>query len=304
MKNRHHFFWLILILALAACAGGTAEPDAEPDGSEASSQSTATQASAAVESGGPSALQIAVATNDLAVGAPRIPFILYDGPEQVADAQSVQITAFDLSLEEQQAGWSGPATNYSDYEVPYWIVYPEIEKAGNWGLLAEVTLADGSTVQAPFTIQIAEQSQSPGIGSPAPASENRTLETEPDISKLTSGADPEPGLYQMTVAEALASGRPTVVSLATPAFCQTQVCAPVIDSIEAVYDDYQDQVNFIHLEIYKDFQELIQADEVAEWGLASEPWTYVIDAEGIIVGRFGGPISPRELEEALVGLVG
>jgi hypothetical protein len=302
MKKRLHFFGVVLILVLAACGGDGAEPAGET--SAAGPQPTNSQAAAAVESGGPSALQIAVATNDLAVGSPRIPFILYDGPDQVADAQSVQITAFDLSLAEQQAGWSGPAINYSDYEVPYWVVYPQVNKAGNWGLLAEVTLADGSTVEAPFTVEIVEQSQSPGIGSPAPASENRTLETEPDIAKLTSGTNPEPGLYQMTVAEALESGRPTVVSLATPAFCQTQVCAPVIDSIEAVYEDYQDQANFIHLEIYKDFQELIQADEVAEWGLASEPWTYVVDADGIIVARFGGPISPRELEEALVGLVG
>ncbi|NIP26954.1 MAG: thioredoxin family protein, partial [Phycisphaerae bacterium] len=82
-----------------------------------------------------------------------------------------------------------------------------------------------------------------------------TLATEPDITSLTSGSDPVPGLYQMTVAEALASGRPTVVTLATPAFCQTDICAPVVDSVEAVYEDYKDQANFLHLEIYKDFQE-------------------------------------------------
>jgi hypothetical protein len=279
---------------LAACGGsGSSEPTAETQ---------PTETVPAVPSG-VTDLQVAVATNDLAVGTPRIPFILYDGPEQVADAQSVQITAFDLSLATQQAGWTGPAASYSDYAVPYWVVYPEVAAAGNWGLLAEVTLADGAVVQAPFTVQIVEQSASPAIGSPAPASENRTLETEPDIAKLTSGSDPEPGLYQMTVAEALASGRPTVVTLATPAFCQTQICTPVVDSVEAVYDEYKEQANFIHLEIYKDFQALEPADEVAEWGLQSEPWTFVIDADGNITARFGGPISPRELMEALVALV-
>ena len=290
--KKNILLWM-LVLILAACGSGDTEPTAE---------SQPTETVAAVPSG-VSDLQVAVATNDLAVGTPRIPFILYDGPEQVADAQSVQITAFDLSLATQQAGWTGPAASYSDYAVPYWVVYPEVAAAGNWGLLAEVTLADGAVVQAPFTVQIVEQSASPAIGSPAPASENRTLETEPDIAKLTSGSDPEPGLYQMTVAEALASGRPTVVTLATPAFCQTQICAPVVDSVEAVYDEYKEQVNFIHLEIYKDFQALETADEVAEWGLQSEPWTFVIDTNGNITARFGGPISPRELTEALVALV-
>jgi hypothetical protein len=290
--KKNILLWM-LVLILAACGSGDTEPTAE---------SQPTETVAAVPSG-VTDLQVAVATNDLAVGTPRIPFILYDGPEQVADAQSVQITAFDLSLATQQAGWTGPAASYSDYAVPYWVVYPEVAAAGNWGLLAEVTLADGTVVQAPFTVQIVEQSASPAIGSPAPASENRTLETEPDIAKLTSGSDPEPGLYQMTVAEALASGRPTVVTLATPAFCQTQICAPVVDSVEAVYDEYKEQVNFIHLEIYKDFQALETADEVAEWGLQSEPWTFVIDTNGNITARFGGPISPRELTEALVALV-
>jgi hypothetical protein len=290
--KKNILLWM-LVLILAACGSGDTEPTAE---------SQPTETVPAVPSG-VTDLQVAVATNDLAVGTPRIPFILYDGPEQVADAQSVQITAFDLSLATQQAGWTGPAASYSDYAVPYWVVYPEVAAAGNWGLLAEVTLADGTVVQAPFTVQIVEQSASPAIGSPAPASENRTLETEPDIAKLTSGSDPEPGLYQMTVAEALASGRPTVVTLATPAFCQTQICAPVVDSVEAVYDEYKEQVNFIHLEIYKDFQALETADEVAEWGLQSEPWTFVIDTNGNITARFGGPISPRELTEALVALV-
>lgn len=283
----------LLALLLVAC-GGESEPTAEPEPA----------GTAAAVPGGPSELQVAVATNDFSAGTPRIPFILFDGPQQVADAQSVQITVFDLSLATRQPGWSGPAVSYSDYEVPYWVVYPEVPAAGNWGLLAEVTLADGSVVQAPFAVEILEEPASPAIGSAAPASENRTLATEPDISKLTSDADPEPGLYQMTVAEALESGRPTVVTLATPAFCQTEICTPVVDSVEAVYDEFKEQVNFIHLEIYKDFQELVTADEVEEWGIPSEPWTFVIDADGHITARFGGPVSPRELKEAVEGVIG
>jgi len=288
-------FWC-LVLILAACGGGGSEPTAEL-------QATESKPAESIDLSSPSEPQIAVASNDFPVGKPRIPFILFDGPQQVADAQAVQVTAFDLSLATQQPGWTGTAINYSDYEIPYWVVYPEVDKASNWGLLAEVTLADGSVVQAPFTVQIVEQSESPAIGSQAPASENRTLTTEPDIAKLSSDNDPEPGLYQMTVAEALESGRPTVVTLATPAYCQTKICAPVVDSVEAVYNEYKDQANFIHLEIYKDFQTLETADEVTEWGLASEPWTFVIDTDGTVVARFGGPVSPRELTEALVGLL-
>jgi hypothetical protein len=246
---------------------------------------------------------VAVASDDFAVGTPRIPFILFDGPNQVTDAQSVTVAAFDLTTETRVVGWAGTATNYSDYEVPYWVVYPQVTHSGNWGLLAEVKRADGSVVQVPFAVHINADSQSPAIGSQAPPSQNRTLATETDIAKLTSGSDPEPGLYQMTVADALDSGRPTVVILATPAFCQTQICAPIVKSVEAVYNQFSDQANFIHLEIYKDFQTLETADEVTEWALSSEPWTFVIDADGVIVARLGGPVSPRELIEVLAPLL-
>lgn len=248
---------------------------------------------------GPTAIQIAVATDDFAVGAPRIPLVLFDGPDEVADAQAVHLTAFDLSGDPPAAGWSGPATNYSDYEVPYWVAYPDLPHNGLWGFQATISLADGSQTEAQFTIQVNEQTATPAVGAPAPASENRTAANEPDLSKLTSDPNPEPALYQMTVAAALQSGKPTVVTLATPAFCQTRICTPVVDSVKAVYRQHSEEVNFIHLEIYKDFSTLEPADEVEQWGLTSEPWTFVVAADGRISARFGGPLSPRELSAAL-----
>jgi hypothetical protein len=184
------------------------------------------------------------------------------------------------------------------------VAYPEIPHAGVWGLAAQITLADGSETTSQFTIEVAEATQTPAIGSAAPPSQNRTLSTEPDIAKLTSAQEPNPALYQMTVAEAVTSGRPSVIVFSTPAFCQTAVCAPVLDSAEAVYQELGEQANFIHLEIYKEFNPtLVQADEVSEWGLPSEPWTFLLDKEGRVAARFGGPVSPRELTAALEPLL-
>jgi hypothetical protein len=277
--------FLTLLLLLPACAAPAAEP-------------TATRAAA-----GPTDIQVAVATNDFVAGRPRVPFVLFAGPDEVADATAVQVTAFDLAVDPPAAGWQGAAVNYSDYEVPYWVVTPDLPRAGNWGLSAAITKADGSQTEAQFTIQVAEEPQTPDVGDPAPASQNRTLASEPDVAKLTSGTNPETGLYRLTVAEAIVSGRPTVVTLATPAFCQTRICAPVVDSVAAVYAEYGDQANFIHLEIYKDFQALTLADEVEQWSLPSEPWTFVLDENGVVAARFGGPLSPRELTAALVPLL-
>jgi hypothetical protein len=250
-----------------------------------------------------SEIQVLIASDDFAVGAPRVPFVLYSGPDQVADARSVHVTAYDLSSDSAAPEWRGEAVNYNDFEVPYWTVNPAVGRAGPWGLLADVTLQDGATVQAQFAIQVEDKSKSPEVGEKAPPSENRTLATEPNIALLTSGLDPVAGLYQMTVAEAVASDRPTVVSLATPAYCQTRICAPVIGSVESVYAELGDRANFIHLEIYKDFDSLTLADEVEEWGLSSEPWTFVLDRDGVVSARLGGPVSPRELTAALLPLL-
>ena len=47
----------------------------------------------------------------------------------------------------------------------------------------------------------------------------------------------------------------------------------------------------------------IAADEVEEWGITSEPWTFVLDGTGKVVSRQGGPVSPRELTEALTPVI-
>ncbi len=253
---------------------------------------------------GPDAISVGVASNDFGVGTPRIPFVMFQGAHPIADATMVMVTAFDLSSGTATPTWSGAATGYSDYDLPYWVVYPEMKVAGRWGLVAALTRADGRQAEAQFVVTISDTVSAPDIGEAPPASQNRTLTTEPDIAKLTSDPVPELGLYQLTVAEALQSGQPTIVTFATPAFCTSRLCAPVVDSIKAVYTDWKDSANFIHIEVYKDFgPPLVFADEMAEWHLLSEPWTYVLDAEGRVVARLGGPVSPAELREVLTLVV-
>ncbi|MDX1613541.1 MAG: hypothetical protein R3300_04475 [Candidatus Promineifilaceae bacterium] len=278
----------IVVLLLAACGGNQGEVQGPAD-------------AAAVAQ--PTDLQMAVVTDDFGVGTPRVPFVLYDGPEPAEDVEAVQLTAFDLDTKPPTATWQGQALNFSDYEVPYWVAYPEVPEAGFWGFQAQITRADGTQTMAQFTIEVKERSQSPAVGEAAPPSENRTLADGVAISALTSGQDPIPALYEQTVAEALAADKPLVVTLATPAFCQTRICAPVVRSVETVFQKYDGEANFIHLEIYKDFESLTPADEVEEWRLTSEPWTFVVDAEGRVAARLGGPVSARELEAALTPLL-
>ena len=44
---------------------------------------------------------------------------------------------------------------------------------------------------------------------------------------------------------------------------------------------------------------LVEVPAVIEWGLPSEPWVYVVDADGNATARFEGAVSPEELADAL-----
>jgi hypothetical protein len=274
------YFLLILIL-LAACNSAP-----EPEVAELSP------------------IQIIVVSSDFALDEARVSFALFDGTEPVTDVTAVTVSAYPIGEEVTEPVWSGPATNYTDYIVPYWVAYPDLPSANIWGLVATMTRADGTAVESQFVIDMQAESKAPAIGEAAPPSENRTLATEPDISKLSSGTEADPALYQMTVKEAVASGRPSVVGFITPGLCQTQWCAPVLESVAAVRNETGDEAaNFIHIEVYQDFQTLSVVPQMGEWGLDTEPWVFVLDENGRVTAKFNGPLAPKELTAALADVL-
>jgi hypothetical protein len=248
--------------------------------------------------------RVVVASDDISYQYPRIPLILQDGNDWITGADKVEVAAFDLSVEPPMLVWQGEATRYTDYALPYWVVYPEVDHPGEWGLVVDTTLG-GTTARLQIVVELLDETHSPAVGELPPASENRTLATVPDLARLTSAAEPDPDLYQQTIAEAMASGKPSVITFATPGFCQTRYCTPVVDSVSAAQAQFGDAANFIHVEVYKEFNPLVLADEMAEWGLVTEPWTFVLDEDGTVAARLGGPVSPQELvdELAKIGVI-
>ena len=279
-RYNHYFLLLFLFLLLMSCRSAE----------EAANEAV------------PSAVQVMFANDDFAVTSSRITMVMWDGTE-VASPKSVEVTL--LSLDENNDATEigrGTAQEYRDYEQPYWTIAPAFPKAGRYGLTIDVVTEDGKKASVNRFIEVTDQPRSPVIGSRPPASKNRTLATTA-IDKLSSDPNPLPDLYQMTVAEALESNRPTVITFSTPAFCQTKICAPVLESIKKVHEQYGKQANFLHLEVYKEFQPLTLSDEMGEWGLTTEPWTFVLNDKGEVTARLGGPVSPKELTDALAPLL-
>ncbi|OGO52632.1 MAG: hypothetical protein A2148_06970 [Chloroflexi bacterium RBG_16_68_14] len=190
----------------------------------------------------------------------------------------------------------------------------DFDQAGQWQVEPVLTRDGEETGVRRFTFPVREESQYPDIGDPAPPSANLTLKEEPNIRRLSTDEEPEPALYQMTVAEALQAGKPLVVVFATPAFCQTRFCGPVVDNVEAMWQEYGDQGNFIHIEPFElDAEGQLAAGAqggpvvsapMLEWQLQTEPWVFVVDADGRIAARFEGTASPDEIRDAIQAALG
>jgi len=126
------------------------------------------------------------------------------------------------------------------------------------------------------------------------------------LTQISTGSSQDPDLYQLTIAEAAESGLPTVIVMASPAFCTNAVCGPQVEVLQQLKDEFKDQANFIHVDFY-DNPEEIQGDldraalspTVLEWNLPSTEWSFVVDRDGIVTGRFESFAPLEELRIAL-----
>jgi hypothetical protein len=199
-----------------------------------------------------------------------------------------------------------------DYELEFvWTVpgvrgiyagYFDIPEAGVYQLTVE---REGLAVSGPTGFVTVDDPPMIGPGDRAPLSETRVGDDFADLSLITTDPDPDPELYAMTVAEAVSNGTPSVVVFATPAFCETKTCGPMLDQVKDLRPDYP-TIDFVHVEVYDDLQveDPAVVEAVSEWQLPSEPWVYIIDAEGVVVAAFEGAVNDDELTSVLDGFAG
>jgi hypothetical protein len=93
--------------------------------------------------------------------------------------------------------------------------------------------------------------------------------------------------------------KPVVLVFATPQLCQTRVCGPVVDVAAQVRSETKG-VEFIHQEIYNE-NDLNKGfrPQVGAWRLPTEPWIFLIGADGRVKERFEGAVSVDELQRAV-----
>jgi hypothetical protein len=173
------------------------------------------------------------------------------------------------------------------------------ERPGPWGLEVLVRQGDGPVEVLRLTVEVSEAARSPAPGTPAPRSHNLIAGDVRDLRQIDTSDPPDPWLHQVRIADAIAQGKPQIIVFATPKFCVNRVCGPVVDMVRTLIPAYGDRVVFTHQEIWRDAGAGAFFPTVAEWGLQTEPWIFVVDAQGIIRAKFEGLTTAREIETAL-----
>ena len=274
-----------------------------------------------------------LANAELAIGANRLSFTITGQNGRIRGDLTVRVGLFDLSSDpdlpvaEQFAqfiayGAESPIpTNHAHADgaslsddaryvgAGVYVVPAFFPTAGTWGLDFLITSEGGpeppQTVL--FRVEVRERGAAPRVGELAPSVASRTLVDEPDIRALTSDLTPEPGLYQVSIEEALQRDRPFVVIFATPAFCHSRTCGPSVEVVKEVWRSYAAQIDAIHVEVFEnpaDPDALREAPAFLAWNLPSEPWVFVVDGDGRITARFEGTITEAELRGEVRRLVG
>lgn len=267
------------------------------------------------------ASQLYVGANNLAIG------IADKQTQRPIGGSQVRLTIYDLSegtpravCQVEPVGSApgvGPETEHLHGDVVHihggedanravHYAHVEFSHAGNWGLAVEAILRDGTRAYGTLLMQVGSEPLTPVPGDPAIKSDNLTIADVDDIREIDSG-DPPSDMHDLKIRDVIAAGRPLVIVFSTPAYCQTLFCGPVNQEVEELQEEYRDRVDFIHIEIWRDFATQTLNPTAREWlmepsGVVHEPVVYVVGRDGIIYDKWEGPVA-RNIMEASVRAV-
>ena len=185
---------------------------------------------------------------------------------------------------------SGKAVYATDIDFP---------SNGEWRIGAVIEEDGKLTATVLPSAVVGQFNNVPKVGERPPAINTPTLESVGgDRGKLTTRIPPE-AMNEADFRDVLGK-KPIVLLFATPQFCQSRVCGPIVDVAAQVQRDYGDQAEFIHMEIFNDNDPGKGVrPQVRAFGLPSEPWLFVIDKNGVIRTGVEGAFSVGELTRAV-----
>jgi hypothetical protein len=296
---------MLLTLVIAAACGD--DSDSEPTGT--------TQ-----PAGSQGDLVAVITSSDLAVGPQRFAFVLLQDDNPVS-AESIAVRFFKVKDESNPQfvgegtipfsplGIPGLTTSGSELTGVYY-ANVTFDEAGKWGAGFTVGAQSDPEKEVRVAFEVKPEPSTVGVGEKAIAADNLTLADAP-LEQIDTSSEPDEPFHQLSISEALANDKPSVIAFATPAFCETRTCGPTMEIVRAAYDKFGDKVNWVHVEPFKLDEggglllsngNKVNSDAANAWELPSEPWVFVVDKDGTVTGRFDGPLTLEEIDFHLTQL--
>jgi hypothetical protein len=184
----------------------------------------------------------------------------------------------------------------------------DIPAQGQWIFAAVANIGSKKNVATQLVDAVDPESVPAAIGSKAISVATPVATTLAKLKEICTRNPPDP-MHSISLDKALKNGKPTVVTFATPLLCESMLCGPVVDEQLLVFKKYGPRTaNFIHVEEFPPGPDHKSNTSTLpsywqRWGFTTEPWTIVIDRDGIIRARFEGPVTAALIEQALKPLL-
>jgi len=134
------------------------------------------------------------------------------------------------------------------------------------------------------------------VGMKAPSLKTKTLaDVNGDFSRITTYRQPDERMYQYSLDEALATGKPILLEFATPGHCT--VCDKQLQMLKALIDKYGSDILFLHMDQYENTGAFIA------YRVQGDPWTFLIDPNNIVRFKRPGRMLYGELDHAIQSLL-
>jgi hypothetical protein len=285
-----------LALLLAACGGGggSKTPEAGTLGS-------------LLDRPGPD-VALVQGTSDYAVGENRVTFLVINRQARlISRPRALVLVGRSLDSEPivstvarlEPIGIPGRSEAAAGGARSIYVARFRLAEPGKYTLVAA---PEGAAIQGVGNLQVATEPTAPAVGDRAIPSRTPTLaSTHGDVAALTTASPPDLSLLRYSVADSIHAHMPFVLVFATPKYCTSRTCGPVVDVVKAVQRRFAGRgIRFIHVEIYKDNNPAAGQNRwVREWRLPTEPWVFVVGADGKIRSRFEASVSYGELVAAV-----
>jgi len=196
---------------------------------------------------------------------------------------------------------SRQAASESDLFAAVYGADVRFSKPGRWSVLT-VTQAGGGMLAAPSQVKVVPGAKDPvpAVGEAAPKVETDTVASaKGDEESIDTRIPTAPELHEESFADVVGK-KPVALLFATPQLCQSRVCGPVTDIALQMKAEYGDRMTFIHQEVYagNDPDKGLRMP-LQRFNLRSEPWLFVVGADGKVTARLEGSFGLKAFEDAI-----